>query len=166
MPSAMVSVRSVGTGRPARHRLLVLVQQDAGRALHELGDLVGLSPSAVQRRIARYRAAGLISRQVAILDPGVMGGVVLAVVLVTLDRESSEHHAQFRRRLRAVAEVQQCYDVAGEWDYVIVLVTTGMDHCRELADQLFMNDPNVRRFDTPPVFEAVKTGLEIPIQAT
>jgi Lrp/AsnC family leucine-responsive transcriptional regulator len=89
-----------------------------------------------------------------------------ATTTVALERESSEHHAQFRRRLRAVAAVQQCYDVAGEWDYVVVLVTTGMDHCRELADRLFMNAPNVRRFDTLPVFEAVKTGLEIPIQAT
>jgi Lrp/AsnC family transcriptional regulator, leucine-responsive regulatory protein len=33
--------------------LLGLVQVDAGRPLHELGDEVGLSPSAVQRRLTR-----------------------------------------------------------------------------------------------------------------
>jgi Lrp/AsnC family transcriptional regulator, leucine-responsive regulatory protein len=144
------------------HRLLGLLQQDAGRPLHELGDLVGLSASAVQRRIGRYRAAGLLTRQVAILDPGALGGVVLAVVLVTLERESTEHHAEFRRRLLAVPEVQQVYDVAGEWDYVVVLVTNGMAHCGELEDRLFMDDPNIKRFDTLPVFVAVKTGLELP----
>ena len=49
--------------------------------------------------------------------------------------------------------MQQCYDVAGEWDYVVVLVTTGMGHCGEVADPLFMNDPNIRRYDTLPVFD-------------
>ena len=51
------------------------------------------------------------------------------------------------RRLCATAEVQRCYDVAGEWDYVVVLVANGMAHCGELEDQLFMDDPNIKRFD-------------------
>jgi Lrp/AsnC family transcriptional regulator, leucine-responsive regulatory protein len=50
--------------------LLNLLQRDAGRTLRELGDDVGLSPSAVHRRIARYEAAGLIARRVAVLDRG------------------------------------------------------------------------------------------------
>jgi Lrp/AsnC family leucine-responsive transcriptional regulator len=144
-------------------RLLALLQQDAGQALHQLGDLVGLSPSAVQRRIARYRASGLLRRQVAILDPAKLGSPVLAVVLVTLEHESTEHHDRFQRRLLALPEVQQCYDVAGEWDYVVVLVTTGMAHCRQLVDQLFMDDPNIKRFDTLPVFDVVKAGLQVPL---
>ena len=40
------------------HRLLGLLQADCGRTLEALGEVVGLSPSAVQRRIARYRAEG------------------------------------------------------------------------------------------------------------
>jgi hypothetical protein len=39
---------------------------------------------------------------------------------------------------------------------------TGMAHCGELEDRPFMDDPNVKRFDTLPVFLAVKTGLEVP----
>jgi Lrp/AsnC family leucine-responsive transcriptional regulator len=37
-----------------------------------------------------------------------------------------------------------------------------MAHCGELEDRPFMDDPNVKRFDTLPVFLAVKTGLEVP----
>ncbi|MBL1097663.1 Lrp/AsnC family transcriptional regulator [Streptomyces coffeae] len=50
-------------------QLLDLLQRDAERTLHELGERVGPSPSAVQRRIARFRKDGLITRQVAVLDP-------------------------------------------------------------------------------------------------
>ncbi|MDJ1131307.1 Lrp/AsnC family transcriptional regulator [Streptomyces iconiensis] len=145
------------------HQLLRLLQEDAGRTLRELGDHVGLSPSAVQRRIRGYRAAGVIAREVAVLDPTALGAATLAVVLVTLERESSEHHAAFRTRMLAEPHVQQCYDLAGPWDYVVVLVTESLAACRALSDGLFMNDENVRRYETLPVLEPVKTGLTVPL---
>jgi Lrp/AsnC family leucine-responsive transcriptional regulator len=143
--------------------LLALLQRDSARTLNELGELVGLSPSAVQRRITRYRASGLINRQVEVLDPERLGGLLLAIVLVTINRESAEHHTQIRARMLAHPNVQQCYAVAGEWDYAVVLAGKGMAHCRDLVRGLFLNDPNVKRFDTMPVFDPVKVGLELPL---
>jgi Lrp/AsnC family leucine-responsive transcriptional regulator len=67
-------------------------------------------------------------------------------------------------RLLATPEVQQCYDVAGEWDYVVVLVTSSMHECRELVERLFLDEPGVKRFVTLPVFDAVKLGLDIPVR--
>jgi DNA-binding Lrp family transcriptional regulator len=148
------------------HRLLELLQENAGRTLRELGALVSLSPSAVQRRITRYDTSGLIGRRTAVLDPAAIGDVLLAVVLVALEPGSAESHAALRERLLTAPEVQQSYDVAGEWDYVVVLATGGMSHCRELVDRLFVSDPDIGRFATLPVFDAIKTGLAIPTQLT
>ena len=144
--------------------LLDLLQHDVGRTLRELGEAVRLSPSAVHRRLARYDSSGVIARRVAILDPQSVGGRQLAVVLVTLEQQSSKDYASLRARLLATPEVQQCYDVAGEWDYVVLLVTSGMQECRELVERLFLDEPGVRRFVTLPVFEAVKVGLDIPVR--
>jgi len=144
------------------HKLPALLQADSGRTLEELGDTIGLSPSAVQRRIARYRADGLLLRQVAVLDPGRLDGVVLATVFVTLEKESVALHRAFQDRMRAAPEVQQCYDLAGSRDYLVIIAVTGMRACREAVDRLFMTDPNIRRFDTHFVFDAVKTGLALP----
>ncbi|HYH29607.1 MAG TPA: Lrp/AsnC family transcriptional regulator [Pseudonocardia sp.] len=145
------------------HLLLRLLQEDAGRTLRELGDLVGLSPSAVQRRLRGYRLAGVITREVAVLDPIALGPTTFVVVLVTLDRESSEHHATFRARMLAEPRVQQCYELAGQWDYLVVLVTESLAECRALSDHLLMDDENVRRYDTLPVLDLVKTGLAVPL---
>ena len=101
------------------HRLLELLQRDAGLTLTALGDAVGLSASAVQRRIKRYRESGLM-RQVAVLNPAMLGNVTLATVLVALERESAKHHVALYARLRAAPEVQQCYVLAGEWDYLVI----------------------------------------------
>lgn len=144
------------------HDLLDLLQVDAGKTLRELGEAVGLSPSAVLRRIDRYRRSGLLARQVAVLDPCHAPDVVQAVCLITVERESPEHRKEFCRRLAASPHVQQAYDVSGEWDYVVMLSAIGMPHMNELVESLFLTDPNVRKFTTLFVFEAMKTGTAIP----
>jgi Lrp/AsnC family leucine-responsive transcriptional regulator len=144
-----------------RH-LLQLLQKDCSTTLFDLGQHVGLSTSAVQRRITRLQRTGLIARQIAVLDPAAFGDLVLALVLVTLDRESSRHHAAMRQRLLECPAVQQCYDLAGEYDYAVILVARGMTGLRQVVEDLFMDDPALKRFDTFPVYEAIKTSLELP----
>ena len=144
------------------HELLALLQEDASRTLLDLGRAVRLSPSAVQRRIRRYLSSGLIARRAAVLDPRALDEVLLALVLVELKSGAAEVQAALRRRLLVAPEVQQCYDVAGRWDYVVVLTARDMPHCRELVAHLFDDDPDIERCETLPVFDAVKLGLAVP----
>jgi Lrp/AsnC family leucine-responsive transcriptional regulator len=144
------------------HRLLDELQRDASRPLRALGEEIGLSASAVQRRIARYRSAGILSRLVAVLDLRRNKDIVLAIVLVTLERESSGHHEAFRQRLLATPEVQQAYVVTGDWDYAVVLATRGMARQHVLADRLFNNAPNVKRYTTMVVLDPIRTGNYLP----
>jgi Lrp/AsnC family transcriptional regulator, leucine-responsive regulatory protein len=147
------------------HRLLDELQTDADRTLRELGEVVGLSPSAVQRRIERYRKSGLLARTVAVLDPQASHDLVTAVILVSVERESPRLHGAYQRRLLAAPEVQQVYVCYGEWDYVVVLTTSGMAHHNEVSERLFNQAPNVRRFSTMLVLTPLRTGMSIPAQA-
>jgi Lrp/AsnC family transcriptional regulator, leucine-responsive regulatory protein len=146
------------------HRLLDLLRRDADVTLAALGEKVGLSASAVQRRIRRYRAAGLM-RQVAVLDPAQLAAPTFAMVLVSMERESAKRHAAFSARMRAAPEVQQCYVLAGDWDYLVLLATAGVAHCREVAERLFSDEGTIRRYETRMVFDVVKAGLQIPTRA-
>lgn len=146
------------------HRLLDLLQADAGRTLTALGEAVGLSPSAVQRRIKRYRETGLL-RQVAVLDADAFPAVVLAAVWVTMERESVRQLNAFYARMRAAPEVQQCYQLAGEWDYLVIMATTSMAAYRETAEKLFKSDGNIKRYETRLVFDTVKRSLQLPTLA-
>ena len=150
--------------QPFDHRLLDLLQADAGRTLTALGEAVGLSPSAVQRRIKRYRANGLL-RQVAVLDAEAFPSVVLATVWVTMERVSVRQLNAFYARIRAAPEVQQCYQLAGEWDYLVIMATTSMASYRETAERLFKSDGNIKRYETRLVFDTVKRGLQLPTLA-
>ena len=147
------------------HRLLAMLQRDATSTLTALGDAVGLSASAVQRRISRYRQHGLL-RQVAVLDPAALPGTTLAAVLVTMERDTLRIHGAFRARMRAAPEVQQCYAIAGEWDYLVLIVASSVTHYREIAERLFVDEGSVKRYETRMVFDVVKHGLELPTGAT
>ncbi|MBS0462879.1 MAG: Lrp/AsnC family transcriptional regulator [Proteobacteria bacterium] len=146
---------------PFDHRLLDALQRDAAVTLTALGDAVGLSASAVQRRIVRYRKAGLL-RQVAVLDPGLLPAVTLVAAWVTMERDTLRLHRAFRARMRAAPEVQQCYAVAGPWDYLVLLAANSVAHYREVAERLFVDEGTVKRYETQLVFDVVKRGLELP----
>lgn len=143
------------------HRLLELLQRDAGRTLTELGDHVGLSASAVQRRIKRYRACGLL-HQVAVLDSALLPAVTLAAVWVTMERDTFRLHSAFRARMRSAPEVQQCYAIAGQWDYLVIITASSVAHYREVAERLFVDEGTIKRYETSMVFDPVKLGLALP----
>ena len=82
--------------------------------------------------------------------------------LVTLERESGRHHQAFRKRLLAASEVQQIYDVSGDWDYVVMVASSGMAHHTALADRLFKQAPNVKRYTTLFVLDPVRTSGALP----
>ncbi len=147
------------------HLLLDELQTDASRTLRDLGEVVGLSPSAVQRRMERYRTSGLLARTAAVLDPKVSHDLVFAVCLVAVERESPRLHEAFQRKLLAAPEVQQLYVVYGEWDYVVVLTTSGMAHHKEVSERLLTEAPNVRRYSTLFVLNPIRTGTAIPTRA-
>jgi Lrp/AsnC family transcriptional regulator, leucine-responsive regulatory protein len=145
-------------------KLLTVLQQDASPSLSALGERVSLSASAVQRRIDRLRSSHIISKQVAVLSDAALPGAVRACVLVALERESIKLHSGFQDRICAAAEVQQCYDLAGPWDYLVIVVADGMPACRAVIERLFLEAPNIKRYETHFVFESVKVGLEIPLR--
>jgi Lrp/AsnC family transcriptional regulator, leucine-responsive regulatory protein len=91
-------------------------------------------------------------------------GTVLACVLVTLERESQRQHNNFKERMLAAAEVQQCYDLAGEWDYLVMVVASSMARCRTVIDRLFLDAPNLKRYDTLFIFDTIKSGLKVPLR--
>jgi len=99
---------------------------------------------------------------VAVLDPKMLSNTNLSAVLVTMERDSAKEHATFCARMRAAPEVQQCYVLAGEWDYLVLLTSSNLAHYRELAERLFIDEGVIRRYETHMVFEPVKLGLSLP----
>jgi DNA-binding Lrp family transcriptional regulator len=144
-------------------QLLNLVQQDSAQTAERLAEQVGLSPSAIQRRLKRMREQGVIVRDVAIVEPREVGRPTFFVVSLEVEQERPEQLAQLREWLTKHTEVQQAFYVTGETDFVIVVTSRDTEAFDTLMSRLVQENPNVRRFTTNVVLNVLKRGLHVPV---
>ncbi len=126
------------------HRLLDLLQQDAGLSNQDLAARAHVSPATALRRVKRMSDAGLIERRVALLSPDKLGAGLSAIVEVTLDRQGSEHLDAFEVHVLPEPAVQQCWRVSPGPDFVLVLHALDMPAYQALVQRLFTSQANVR----------------------
>ena len=87
------------------HRILQLLQVDAGLSNLELAERVGLSPTPCARRVKRLIAEGVITRQVAMVDPKKLGLNLTAHISVTMDRHTPDRFSLFEQMVSELPEV-------------------------------------------------------------
>ena len=90
--------------------------QDNGRETYDvIGTQVGLSSSAVLRRVKRLEDAGVIDRYVALVKPEAVGLALTAYLNVRLEKHSESHKRNpmdlFRASVQAWPEVQAAEEV-------------------------------------------------------
>lgn len=146
-------------------RLLELIQADSRAPQSELAERVHLSTAAVNRRLKRLRDDGVIQRYGAVLSPAALGHPLTIVAEVETESEQIELLDAMKRSFRACPQVQQCYYVTGEWDFILVFVVRDMAQYTALTRQLFFQSNNVKRFRTLVTMDAVKLSLDVPVSA-
>ncbi|WP_239018178.1 Lrp/AsnC family transcriptional regulator [Sphingomonas flavalba] len=142
--------------------ILRLLQDDAWRPQREIAERVNLSAPAVQRRIARMEADGVIKRAVAIVDPAAVGYPITALVEVTLADDGSGTVAAMKDFFRDAEEVQQCYCVTGTAGFIVILLVPSMEDYERQTARLFADNALVRSYRTIVVLDRVKIGMGIP----
>ena len=144
-------------------RILARYQHDTQAPARAIAAAVGLSPAAVQRRLKRLRATGVIRREVAELAPEAVGLPVTCLVSVDLERERAADLDRFKRRMLALPEVQQCYYVTGHADFILVVLVASMADYDAFTQRTLLADDNAKSFVTTIVMDRVKTGVAVPL---
>ncbi|MFM0054906.1 Lrp/AsnC family transcriptional regulator [Paraburkholderia phytofirmans] len=144
-------------------KLLREIQQDAQIPQNELGSRVSLSTAAVNRRLRRLADEGVIERYAAIVSPEKVGSPLTIITSIEVESEQIDLLDAMKRTFSQCPQVQQCYYVAGEWDFVLVMTVRHMEQYNELTRQLFFANNNVKRFKTLVSMSRVKVGLTVPV---
>lgn len=146
-------------------RLLNLVQQNNRLTTEQISEAVGLSSTACQRRLKRFRDNGIIAADIAVVSPEAVGRRMTMIVQVSLEREQPEHLDKFKNSMLSTPEVMQCYYVTGSADFILILTAKDMKDYENFTRRFFFNNPNIHHFNTSVVMDHVKVGLSIPIEA-
>jgi DNA-binding Lrp family transcriptional regulator len=99
--------------------LLEALQADSRRSMAELGDHIGLSPSACHRRVRALEDAGLVAGYAARLDPDALGLTLQAFVEMSLTSQSRETMDRFEAAVGDFPEILECHLMAGQADYLL-----------------------------------------------
>lgn len=102
--------------------LLTLLQEDASLSITELATRVHLSPTPCWRRIQRLRDAGVIRKQVMLLDPAKLNVGVTVFVSIKTSQHSPEWMERFLRGVAGIPEVLEFYRMSGDVDYLLRVV--------------------------------------------
>jgi len=143
--------------------ILRILQQDATVPQRLIGESVGLSAPAVQRRIKRMQNDGVIASQVAVLEPGYVGLPLTIVAEVELKTESGGRIDEVKAEFLQAEEIQQCYYVTGETDFILILLVSDMAEYEAVTQRLFFGNENIRKFKTFVAMDRTKTSTSVNI---
>jgi Lrp/AsnC family leucine-responsive transcriptional regulator len=144
-------------------KILVLVQQDTRRAAEAIGAEIGLSASAVQRRIARLREDAVITAEVAIVDPKSVGRSLTLIVDIEVERERPELMAVLKHWIAGEPAIQEAWYVTGDGDFVLIVTARDVEDYDALMQKLVSENSNVRRFRTRVALGTLKRGCRVPV---
>jgi Lrp/AsnC family leucine-responsive transcriptional regulator len=129
-------------------KILNLLQKDNQIPTRVLAEKVHISQPTCLRRIRDLRDAGIISADVAMVDPFALGYGMLAFLEVSLNNQSDERMQEFEARMAKEAEVMQCYFVSGDYDYFLVVHVIDMDAYYQFVRRVISGSGNVRHFQS------------------
>ena len=144
-------------------KILQIIQENNKITSEVLAKEVGLSSSACQRRINSMRKAGIIQKDVSIIDRNFIGRKITIVVQVLSDKEGIEYDDEFKKTMLKAPEVMQCYYVTGDYDYVLIATFKDMEEYEIFTKKYFLNNSNIKRFSSMVVMNRVKENLSVPI---
>lgn len=142
--------------------------QDNGRETYDVvGEQVGLSPSAVLRRVKRMEESGIIDRYVALVRPESVGLGLTAYINVRLEKHTENHKRNpmdvFRASVQSWPEVVECVALTGEMDFLLRVVVEDMAHYSRFIMETLLKHASVQDCKTSFVLDRVKTTTAVPV---
>lgn len=129
-------------------RIIAIVRRNTLEPARSIAAQVGLSESAVLRRLRRLRSTGVIIADVALVDPARLASAITIHVLVELIQSGLKAERAFAAVLEQRPEVIGAWNVTGRTDFLLTISVPSIEAYQRFADDVLASDDNVRTFET------------------
>ncbi|TCQ28954.1 Lrp/AsnC family transcriptional regulator [Rhizobium sp. PP-CC-3G-465] len=145
--------------------LLAALQENADVPGKTLGETVHLSTSAVERRITKLKQDGIIEKVVAVVNPKAVGRPLSILVELEIQNEHRHTLDQFQRWLDRAPEIQSCWYVTGDMDYVLLVAVRDLDEYNAFIERLMTEQQAlVRKYKSIIALKTIKHSLAVPVE--
>jgi Lrp/AsnC family leucine-responsive transcriptional regulator len=107
--------------------ILKLLQQNARITVKEISDKVHLSTTPVHERIKRMEEAGVIKQYATLVDHSKIKKGLMVICYVSLKQHNKTAGAKFIKAIQEMNDVIECYNISGEFDFLLKVVVENMD---------------------------------------
>ena len=107
--------------------ILRLLQQNARITVKEIADTIHLSTTPVHERIKRMEESGVIKQYATLVDHTKIKKNLMAICYVSLKEHNKKAGLKFIEAINQMNEVIECYNISGEFDFMLKVVVESMD---------------------------------------
>lgn len=143
--------------------ILRILQRDGRISYTDLAREVGLSVTPCIERVKRLERSGYIQGYTAKLNPDLLNAGLVVFVQIRLNHTSQKNFEEFRRSVLDLEDVQSCYLVSGNYDYLLKARVADMAAYRELLGSRILKLPAVQESTSYVVMEELKETMQLSI---
>lgn len=144
-------------------RILEALQEDAGRSVADIADIVGLTPSPCWRRIRRLETEGIIKRRSVQLNRRAIGLTFTAFLEVKISPARKANYVKFEEAIQSFEEVIDACTMTGPYDYLIKVVAADIDAYNEFISERLIPLDVIGDFRTSVQIRHVKDNPGLPL---
>ncbi len=113
------------------YNILKLLQNDAKQTNKEISNKTGLSVTAVYERIKKLERENIIEKYVALVNKNNVEKSFMVLCRIKLEKHSKAYLTYFETQVGKIDEVLECYNITGDYDYLLKILVKDMDAYRE-----------------------------------
>ena len=140
---------------------LYQLHPDLSRA--ELAEKIGMSHSALWKRLKKLEALGLIEGRQNVLNQDALGLKVTVIAEVKLSKNTTQVLAEFESAVRKHSKIQSCYAMSGDSDYLLKIIDKDIKNYEEFLRETLANLPHVSSLKSSFALKCVKNSTVLPI---
>ncbi len=144
-------------------RILEQLQRNGRITYSALADKVGLSTTPCMERVKRLERERVIRGYGAQVDPRYLNAGLVVFVQMRLERKSKDAFRLFKQAAAKLDQVQECFLVSGNFDYLIKARVADMTEYREFLGETLLTLPGVQESTSYVVMEEVKDSQVISV---
>lgn len=138
------------------------LQQNGRLSNQTLSERINLSPSPCLKRLRHLESTGMISGYTATVDQKAYGFPITAFVRIRLNAHSEKAIARFETEIDKIDEVQDCYLIAGEADYLLRIISESLSAYENFIRRRIQTIPGIASIDTSFAYGIVKKSMVYP----